>query len=95
MPAVGSASAPSWPLGAMPAPPPTPQKAPSSPLWKIAPGAALILLSILVTLGDQWYASSSGEVFMIAGLRSTWIAGGLMAIGVVVLAVRLLPSQKS
>jgi len=96
LPAVHPSSAPNWPI---PETPPLqfhqPAKPPPSPIWRIAPGALLILLSIFVTLGDQWYAGSSGQVFMIAGLRSTWIAGFLMAAGVVVLAIRLIPSSKS
>jgi hypothetical protein len=97
LPAVHPSSAPNWPIAEQPQPlqfrPAA--KPPPSPMWRIAPGAILILLSIFVTLGDQWYASSSGQVFTIAGLRATWISGVLMAAGVVVLAIRLIPSSKS
>jgi serine/threonine protein kinase len=96
LPAVHPSSAPNWPI---PEAPPIQfrpmEKPPPSPFWRIAPGAILIVLSIVVTLGDQWYAGSSGQVFTIAGLRATWIAGILMAAGVVVLAIRLIPSSKS
>jgi len=62
---------------------------------RVVPGAVLVLLSIIVTLGDQWYAASSGEVFSLGPVRATWIAGLAMLGGVVWIAVRLIPSSRS
>ena len=81
-------SAPNWPM------PPLGQPEPSV-VKRLAPGAALIVLSILVTVGDQLYASSSGEVFTLGPVRGTWIAGIFMLIGVVLIALRLIPREHS
>jgi len=64
-------------------------------LRRIVPGASLVLLSILVTLGDQMYAASSGELFTLGPVRATWIAGLLMVTGVVLIAVRLIPGHRT
>ena len=84
------ASSPNWPL-----PPLGQPVAESSIVRRLAPGAALILLSILATVGDQLYAGSSGEVFMLGPIRGTWIAGIFMLAGVVLIALRLIPRERS
>ncbi|MBX3128708.1 MAG: protein kinase [Polyangiaceae bacterium] len=77
-------SAPRW---SMPAPPPehaelralSPPE--SSLIRRLIPGIALITVSIILTLTDQIYAGSAGEVLTIASLRATWIAGLLLVSG--------------
>ena len=54
---------------------------------RLAPGIVLLALSIIVTVADQTYASSSGEVFAIGPLRAGWIAGPLMLVGVLLLGL--------
>ena len=77
---------------------PSPQFAPLPPLEpepsivrRLLPGAILVLVSVLLTLADQWYAASSGEVFSLGPVRATWIAGVTMLGGVVLIALRLIP----
>ncbi len=77
---------------------PSPQFAPLPPLEpepsivrRLLPGALLVLVSVLLTLADQWYAASSGEVFSLGPVRATWIAGVTMLAGVVLIALRLIP----
>jgi hypothetical protein len=84
-------SSPSWPGPAsLPHVSQFPQPESPSIVRRIAPGAALVVLAILVTLGSQMYAASSGEVFK----HATWIAGLSMLAGVVLIAIRLIPNQK-
>jgi serine/threonine-protein kinase len=86
-----SASAPSWagvPSHGQPSSEP-------SILKRVLPGAALILLAIGVTVADQVYAASSGEVFTLGPVRSTWIAAFFMLAGVVLIALRLIPKERS
>ncbi len=73
-------------------PPPIPSES-SSLAWRIVPGALLVVLAIVVTIADQMYASSTGEVFTLGPLRSGWISGALMVSGVVVIAIRLIPHR--
>ncbi len=56
---------------------------------RLAPGITLLALSIIVTVGDQGYAASSGEVFAIGPLRAGWIAGPLMLAGVLFVGLGL------
>ena len=89
----GSSGA-NWPLAELP---PLPSRAGSGEhnvVRRVLPGAILVLASILMTLADQWYAASSGEVFSLGPVRATWIAGLFMLGGVVLIAVRLIPSQR-
>lgn len=88
------ASGPGYPLPNLP-PLPGFQEPEPSLLRRVLPGAVLVFMSILVTLGDQWYAASSGEVFSLGPVRATWIAGLAMLGGVVWIAIRLIPSNRS
>lgn len=56
---------------------------------RLAPGIVLLAASIVITVADQVYASSSGEVLTIASLRAGWIAGTLMLAGVIWLGLGL------
>jgi serine/threonine-protein kinase len=58
---------------------------------RLLPGVILLLLSIIVTLADQAYAASSGEVFALGPLRAGWIGAGLMASGIGLIIYKLLP----
>lgn len=86
-------SAPNYPLPELP---PLPRAAEEqSVVRRVLPGAILVFLSIIVTLADQWYAASSGEVFSLGPIRATWVAGLAMLGGVVLIAIRLIPSNRS
>lgn len=63
-------------------------------LQRLRPGIALIGASILVTLVDQAYAASTGEVFALGPLRAGWIAGPLVLAGVVMVILQLLPRDR-
>ncbi|MCC6897954.1 MAG: protein kinase [Polyangiaceae bacterium] len=78
---------------ALPPLPPLPPE--QTVVRRVLPGAILVLVSIIVTLADQWYAASSGELFTLGPVRATWIAGVAMLGGVVLIAVRLIPSSRS
>jgi hypothetical protein len=54
----------------------------------------LVLFSIVITIADQMYAASTGEVFTLGPLRSGWMSGGFMVIGVILIAIRLIPAQR-
>jgi serine/threonine-protein kinase len=77
-----------------PPPPPPALEEPPSLVRRLVPGALLVLLSIVVTIADQMYAASTGEVFTLGPLRSGWISGGFMLVGVVLIAIRLIPAQR-
>jgi len=62
---------------------------------RIAPGAGLLVASILLTLVDQAVASSSGSVLSLGPLKASWVAGFLMVAGVILLVYRLLPRGSS
>ena len=91
LPPGSGVSAPPMPLP----PPPGAFAAEPTIVSRVLPGAVLVVLSILVTLGDQWYAASSGEVFSLGPIRATWIAGLFMLAGVVLIAIRLIPANRS
>jgi eukaryotic-like serine/threonine-protein kinase len=93
--AVSASSSAAWKVSDLP---PLQVPLPSDPpsvAKRVAPGAVLVLLSILVTFGGQMYAASSGEVFSLGPIRATWIAGLLMLVGVVLIAIRLIPGQRT
>jgi hypothetical protein len=83
-----------YPLPDLPPMPAMVEKPEPTVVRKLLPGAILVLLSIVVTLGDQWYAASSGELLNLGPLRATWIAGVCMLAGVVLLAIRMIPSSR-
>jgi hypothetical protein len=91
-------SSPSWPRADASLPPTNDYSfgapEPPSVIRRVAPGAALVVLAILVTLGNQMYAASAGEVFSLGAIKATWIAGLFMLAGVVLIAIRLIPSQR-
>jgi serine/threonine-protein kinase len=60
---------------------------------KLAPGAALIGASILLTIIDQAYSAATGEMFTVGPLRATWIAGILLLGGLGLLVYRMLPKS--
>lgn len=64
-------------------------------LRRVLPGAALLLASIVLTLVDQAFASSSGSVLSLGPLKASWVAGFLMVAGVILLVYRLLPRGSS
>jgi hypothetical protein len=70
------------PRRAVPSAPPTLAR-------RLAPGIAMAVGSVVLTLLDHLYASVSGEVFAIGPLRTTWIAVLLLVGGVGLVAVRL------
>ena len=99
------ARAPSTPppaLGAAPAPLP-PFAAPIKPSFelqlkpdadatlvqRIAPGLLVLGSAVLVTILDQVYTMISGEVFTIASLRTSILAGLLMIVGIALCLYRL------
>ena len=57
-----------------PVPHPSIQNHEANWVGRAAPGLALLGLSIVVTLADQAYAASAGEVFSFGPLRGGWIA---------------------
>jgi hypothetical protein len=57
-----------------PVPHTSPQNHEANWVSRAAPGLALLGLSIAVTLADQAYAASAGEVFALGPLRGLWIA---------------------
>jgi hypothetical protein len=61
---------------------------------KLMPGIVLVVASIVITLADQAYAASSGEVFAIGPVRTTWVAGLSMVVGVGLIIHRLIQHQK-
>jgi eukaryotic-like serine/threonine-protein kinase len=77
-----------------PPPPPPAFEEPPSLIRRLAPGALLVLFSIVITIADQMYASSTGEVFTLGPLRSGWLSGGFMVAGVILIAIRLIPAQR-
>jgi len=58
---------------------------------RLTPGIALLVLSILLPIIDQAYASSYGEVLTIGPLRIAWLAGAFMLAGIAVIIYKLLP----
>lgn len=48
---------------------------------RLAPGGALAASSIVLTLLDRAYAASTGEVFALGPLRTSWIAAALLVGG--------------
>lgn len=81
-------------ISSRPPPPPPAFDEPPSLIRRLAPGALLVLFSIVITIADQMYAASTGEVFMLGPLRSGWLSGGFMVIGVILIAIRLIPAQR-
>jgi serine/threonine-protein kinase len=77
-----------------PPPPPLAFEEPPSLVRRLAPGALLVLFSIVITIADQMYAASTGEVFTLGPLRSGWLSGGFMVVGVILIAIRLIPAQR-
>ncbi|HEX6765317.1 MAG TPA: hypothetical protein VF103_07560, partial [Polyangiaceae bacterium] len=70
---------------------------PSSPptlARKLAPGVAMAVTSVLITLLDHVYASYSGEVFSIGPLRTTSIAALLLLGGIGLVALRLVEMRQ-
>jgi eukaryotic-like serine/threonine-protein kinase len=53
---------------------PSPQNHEANWMSRAAPGLTLLGLSIVVTLADQAYAASAGEVFSLGPLRGSWLA---------------------
>jgi hypothetical protein len=68
---------------------PTGQKSEASLVRRLAPGIVLLCASIVLTIVDQTYAGSSGEVLTLGPLRATWLAALLMLAGVTVLGLSL------
>lgn len=60
-------------------------------LQRLAPAVVLIALAIALTLADQAYASSTGQVFTLGPLKAGLVAGLLVLGGVVLAVVRMLP----
>ncbi len=56
---------------------------------RLAPGIVLLCASIVLTVVDQTYAGSSGEVLTLGPLRATWLAALLMLMGVTALGLSL------
>jgi eukaryotic-like serine/threonine-protein kinase len=79
---------------ALPAPPP--QAPREQPLGRrLLPGIILVALSVLITIADQSYAASTGEVFSLGPVRSTWIAVLSMVGGVAIIIQRVIQHQKA
>jgi hypothetical protein len=72
------------------------QRAPEKPLVRrLVPGIVLVVLSVLITIADQAYAASTGEVFSLGPVRTTWIAALCMVAGVAIIVRRLIQQQKA
>ena len=81
-------SGPHW--SAPPGMPAQPEQRPEAPLSRrLAPGIVLLCASIILTVVDQTYAGSSGEVLTVGPLRATWLAALLMLAGVTALGLAL------
>ncbi|HVY27333.1 MAG TPA: protein kinase [Polyangiaceae bacterium] len=91
-------------LSPHPAPPPATVALPTpdqKPVWhlkadpdaslaqRLLPGGLVVGGAILVTILDQVYSAVSGEIFMLAGLRTSVVAGLFMLIGVALCLYRL------
>jgi serine/threonine-protein kinase len=76
-------------------PRPVVPSAPPTLARKLAPGVAMAVASVLLTVLDHVYASFSGEVFSIGPLRTPWIAALLLVGGVGLVAVRLVGERQS
>ena len=62
-----------------------------SPVKRFALPGGLIAAGIVITVADQLYAGSSGEVFMLGPLRASFIATPLVLGGIGLLIWKLLP----
>ncbi len=82
-PGAGASEPPRW---SMPAAPERPEGSLSR---RLAPGIVLLCASIILTVVDQTYAGSSGEVLTVGPLRATWLAALLMLAGVTALGLAL------
>ena len=58
-------------------------------LERLLPGGAVVVGAILVTILDQLYSAVSGEVFTLAGMRTSVVAGFFMLVGVGLCLYRL------
>jgi serine/threonine-protein kinase len=58
-------------------------------IQRMAPGLLVLGSAVLVTILDQVYTAISGEVFTIASLRSSIVAGLLMLVGIALCLYRL------
>jgi hypothetical protein len=56
---------------------------------RLLPGGLVLGGAILVTILDQVYSAVSGEIFTLAGLRTSVVAGLFMLIGVALCLYRL------
>ncbi|MEZ4223676.1 MAG: protein kinase [Polyangiaceae bacterium] len=56
---------------------------------RLAPGIVLLCASIILTIVDQTYAGSSGEVLTLGPVRATWLAGFLMLSGLAALGLAM------
>jgi hypothetical protein len=63
----------------------------SSVVRRLVPGAVLLVLSIILPIVDQTYASAYGEVLRIGPLRVAWLAGAFMLAGIGLIIYKLLP----
>jgi serine/threonine-protein kinase len=63
----------------------------ASVVRRLAPGIALLVVSILLPIIDQIYASAYGEVLTIGPVRMAWLAGAFMLAGIAVVIYKLLP----
>jgi serine/threonine-protein kinase len=62
---------------------------------RLAPGVSLAGASVLLTLLDRLYAATSGEVFSLGPIRTTWIAAVLLAAGVGLVGLRLVALRQN
>ncbi len=69
--------------------PAAPERPEGSLSRRLAPGIVLLCASIILTVVDQTYAGSSGEVLTVGPLRATWLAALLMLAGVTALGLAL------
>jgi hypothetical protein len=58
-------------------------------LQRIAPGLLVLGSAVLLTILDQVYTAISGEVFTIASLRTSLLAGLMMLVGIALCLYRL------
>lgn len=61
----------------------------ASLIQRIAPGLLVLGSAVLVTILDQVYTAISGEVFTIASLRTSILAGLMMVVGIALCLYRL------
>jgi serine/threonine-protein kinase len=75
-------------------PRPSVPSAPPTLARRLAPGIAMAVASVVLTALDHVYAAMSGEVFSIGPLRTPWIAALLLAVGVGLVALRLVAPRE-